>query len=300
MLFLGGKESSTLKEISETLGKETIDLYNTSDTRGNAIAKTMVRVRGSYALELMFRDYPGEIWVARKDSPMIIGVADGETYVASDVPAILKYTRNVYYIGNLEFARLVPGEAHFYDLNGDEIEKQTTEIKWDAEAAEKGGFEHFMMKEIHEQPKAVQDTLNSVIKDGAIDLSSVEITEDEIKNFEQIYIVACGSAWHVGMAAQYVLEDMADIPVRVELASEFKEVIGDRIASICSSHNVTIDYAFQDINDIPGTLPEGRTKPWGTGQAVLLKTNDTWYGMTYHEDVAAVKDSFKKMLEKRL
>ena len=153
---------------------------------------------------------------------MIIGIADGETYVASDVPAILEYSRNVYYIGNLEFAKLVPGEAHFYDLNGDEIEKQTTEIKWDAEAAEKGGFEHFMMKEIHEQPKAVQDTLNSVIKNGAIDLSSVEITEDEIKNFEQIYIVACGSAWHVGMAAQYVLEDIADIPVRVELASEFR------------------------------------------------------------------------------
>ena len=127
----------------------------------DAIAKTMVRVRGSYALELMFRDYPGEIWVARKDSPMIIGIA-------------------------------------------------------------KGGFEHFMMKEIHEQPKAVQDTLNSVIRNGAIDLSSVEINEDEIKNFEQIYIVACGSAWHVGMAAQYVLEDMADIPVRVELASEFR------------------------------------------------------------------------------
>ena len=188
----------------------------------DAIAKTMVRVRGSYALELMFRDYPGEIWVARKDSPMIIGITDGETYVASHVPAILKYTRNVYYIGNLEFAKLTPGEAHFYNLDGDEIEKQTTEIKWDAEAAEKGGFEHFMMKEIHEQPKAVQDTLNSVIKNGTIDLSSVEITEDEIKNFEQIYIVACGSAWHVGMAAQYVLEDIADIPVRVELASEFR------------------------------------------------------------------------------
>ena len=201
-----------------------VDYYYKKYSLGpiDAIAKTMVRVRGSYALELMFRDYPGEIWVARKDSPMIIGIADGETYVASDVPAILKYTRNVYYIGNLEFAKLTPGEAHFYDLNGDEIEKQTTEIKWDAEAAEKGGFEHFMMKEIHEQPKAVQDTLNSVIRNGAIDLSNVEINEDEIKNFEQIYIVACGSAWHVGMAAQYVLEDMADIPVRVELASEFR------------------------------------------------------------------------------
>ena len=157
----------------------------------DAIAKTMVRVRGSYALELMFKDYPGEIWVARKDSPMIIGVTDGETYVASDVPAILKYTRNVYYIGNLEFARLTPGEAHFFNLDGDEIEKQTTEIKWDAEAAEKAGFEHFMMKEIHEQPKAVQDTLSSVIKNNCIDLSSsVEITEEEIQKFEQIYIVA--------------------------------------------------------------------------------------------------------------
>ena len=188
----------------------------------DAIAKTMVRVRGSYALEVMFRDYPGEIWVARKDSPMIIGIADGETYVASDVPAILKYTRNVYYIGNLEFAKLTPGEAHFYNLDGDEIEKQTTEIKWDAEAAEKAGFEHFMMTEIHEQPKAVKDTLSSVIKNDAIDLSAVPLTDEEIKSYEQIYIVACGSAWHVGMAAQYVLEDLAQVPVRVELASEFR------------------------------------------------------------------------------
>ena len=188
----------------------------------DAIAKTMVRVRGSYALELMFKDYPGEIWVARKDSPMIIGVTDGETYVASDVPAILNYTRNVYYIGNLEFAKLTPGEAHFFNLDGDEIEKQTTEIKWDAEAAEKAGFEHFMMKEIHEQSKAVQDTLGAVIKDNAIDLSPVEFTEDEIRGLDQIYIVACGSAWHVGMAAQYVIEDLADILVRVELASEFR------------------------------------------------------------------------------
>ena len=188
----------------------------------DAIAKTLVRVRGSYALELMFKDYPGEIWVARKDSPMIIGITDGETYVASDVPAILKYTRDVYYIGNLEFARLTPGEAHFYNLDGDEIEKQTTRIEWDAQSAEKAGFEHFMMKEIHEQPKAVKDTLNSVIKDGSIDLISAGLTEEEIEKFDQVYIVACGSAWHVGMAAQYVLEDMADIPVRVELASEFR------------------------------------------------------------------------------
>ena len=174
------------------------------------------------ALELMFKDYPGEIWVARKDSPMIIGISDGETYVASDVPAILKYTRNVYYIGNHEFAKLMPGKAHFYNLDGDEVQKETVDIKWDAEAAEKAGYEHFMMKEIHEQPKAVSDTLNSVIKDGKIDLSAVGLTEEEIKRIEQVYIVACGSAWHVGMETQYVIEDLAEIPVRVELASEFR------------------------------------------------------------------------------
>ena len=201
-----------------------VDYYYKKYKQGpvDAIAKTMVRVRGSYALELMFRDYPGEIWAARKDSPMIIGIADGETYVASDVPAILKYTRNVYYIGNLEFARLTPGEAHFYNLDGDELEKETVEIQWDAEAAEKAGFEHFMMKEIYEQPKAVQDTLNSVIKDGRIDLSAVGLTDEEIKETEMIYVVACGSAWHVGMEAQYIMEDLAEIPVRVELASEFR------------------------------------------------------------------------------
>ena len=188
----------------------------------DAIAKTMVRVRGSYALELMFKDYPGEIWVARKESPMIIGVTEGETYIASDVPAILKYTRQVYYIGNREFARLLPGEAHFYNLNGEEIQKESTRIEWDAEAAEKAGFEHFMMKEIHEQPKAVADTLHSVVKNGQIDLSEVGLTEEEIRNISQIIITACGSAWHVGMEAQYVLEDLARVRVRGELASEFR------------------------------------------------------------------------------
>ena len=185
----------------------------------DAIAKAMVSIRGSYALELMFKDYPGEIWVARKDSPMIIGIADGETYVASDVPAILKHTRSVYYIGNLEFAKLTPGEAHFYNLDGDEVQKETVEIKWDAEAAEKAGYEHFMVKEIHEQPKAVEDTLHSIIKDGKIEIG---LSDEEIQAITQIYIVACGSAWHVGMQAQYVIEDLADVPVRVELASEFR------------------------------------------------------------------------------
>ncbi len=153
---------------------------------------------------------------------MILGVNDGDCYVASDVPAILKYTRNVYYIGNLEIGRLADGHITFYNLDGDEIEKELVEIKWDAKAAEKGGYEHFMMKEIHEQPKAVKDTLNSVLKDGKLDLSAVELTNDEIKKISQIYIVACGSAYHAGVVAQYVIEDLAKIPVRVELASEFR------------------------------------------------------------------------------
>ena len=187
-----------------------------------AVGHAMVRIRGSYALAMMFRDYPGEIFVARKDSPMILGVGNGESYIASDVPAILKYTRNVYYIGNQEMAHVKKGEITFYNLDGEEIEKELKTIEWDAEAAEKAGFEHFMMKEIHEQPKAVSDTINSVVKDGKIDLSEVGLDEDTIRNVSQIYIVACGSAYHVGMAAQYVFEDLARIPVRVELASEFR------------------------------------------------------------------------------
>ena len=188
----------------------------------DAINHAMVRIRGSYALAIMFKDYPEEIYVARKDSPMILGVSDGESYVASDVPAILKYTRNVYYIGNLEMARVRKGEITFYNLDGEEIQKQMKTIEWDAEAAEKAGFVHFMMKEIHEQPKAVQDTLSSVVKDGQIDLSEIGLTDENIQDIDQIYIIACGSAYHVGMAAQYVFEDMVRVPVRVELASEFR------------------------------------------------------------------------------
>lgn len=188
----------------------------------DALTHAMVRIRGSYALAIMFKEYPEEIYVARKDSPMILGVENGESYIASDVPAILKYTRNVYYIGNLEMARVRKGEITFFNLDGDEVEKRPKVIEWDAEAAEKAGFEHFMIKEIHEQPKAVADTLNSVLHDGMIDLNDVGLSEEEIRNISQIYIVACGSAYHVGMAAQYVLEDLARIPVRVELASEFR------------------------------------------------------------------------------
>ena len=188
----------------------------------DAINHSLVRIRGSYALAVMFKDYPEEIYVARKDSPMILGVGDGESFIASDVPAILKYTRNVYYIGNLEMAKVSKEEITFYNLDGEEIQKKMKTVDWDAEAAEKAGFEHCMMKEIHEQPRAVKDTLNSVLKDRKFDLTDIGLAEEDIRRTSQIYIVACGSAYHVGMVAQYVIEDLVKIPVRVELASEFR------------------------------------------------------------------------------
>ena len=188
----------------------------------DAIAKTLVRVRGSYALEVMFKDHPDEIYVARQQSPMIIGVQGDESFIASDVPAILKYTRDVYYIDNMEMARIRPGEVTFFNLDGDEVEKEATTVTFSAEAAEKGGFEHFMMKEIHEQPKVVADTIGKYVSGDKIDLSEVGITGEEAKDISQLYIVACGSAWHVGMEMQYIIEEMTDIPVRVELASEFR------------------------------------------------------------------------------
>lgn len=227
------------QEIREKLTRKGYHFYSQTDTEAlinyvdyyykkyhigpiDALAKTMVRIRGSYALAVMFKDYPGEIFVARKDSPMIIGVENGESYLASDVPAILKYTRNVYYIGNMEMARLSGADVTFYNLDGETIEKSPTEIKWDAEAAEKGGYEHFMMKEIHEQPRAVRDTIHSVVKDGVIDLGALGIDEEFVKALDTVHMVACGSAYHVGVAAQYVLEDLAKVRVRVELASEFR------------------------------------------------------------------------------
>ncbi|MDO4467168.1 MAG: glutamine--fructose-6-phosphate transaminase (isomerizing) [Bacillota bacterium] len=223
-------------ELKEKLMKNGYTFYSQTDTEvaiklidyyykkyGNcadSISKAMIRIRGSYALEVMFKNSPGEIWVARKDSPMIIGIKNGESFIASDVPAILKHTRNVYYIGNQEMACIQAGEAHFFNIDKDELTKELVEIKWDAQAAEKGGFQHFMMKEIHEQPKAVEDSLNSYLKeDNRIEIG---LSEEEIAEVDQITIVACGSAWHVGMVGQYVFEDLAKIPVRVELASEFR------------------------------------------------------------------------------
>ena len=200
-----------------------IDYYYKKYKMGpiDAINRTMVRVRGSYAVAIMFKDYPGEIWVARKDSPMIIGKSDDGVYLASDVPAILKYTKNVYYIGNLECARLEKDKVTFYDLNGDEISKELKTIEWDIAAAEKEGNEHFMIKEIYEQPEVIKKTINSFVN-SRIDFTGSGLTIDILKDINSVHIVACGSAYHVGVCAQYIIEGLARVPVRVDIASEFR------------------------------------------------------------------------------
>ena len=185
----------------------------------DSIASVMLRVRGSYALGIMFQDRPGVIYAARKDSPLILGQNDKGTFIASDVPAILAYTRSVYYIGNIELTR---DEITFYNIDREKIEKEKVEINWDAQAAEKGGYEHFMMKEIHEQPKAVRDTVNAYVKEDGINLSEVGIGDEFFRGLKRVYLIACGSAYHVGMAAKYVIEDLTDLPVEIDLASEFR------------------------------------------------------------------------------
>ena len=219
--------------------------YRKTGTPLEAISRAMLRIRGAYAFGIMFHDHPGKIFAARKDSPLIIGKSQTGCLIASDVPAILDKTRNVYYIGNHEIAELSQDEIHFYNIDREEIQKEQVEIKWDAESAEKGGYEHFMLKEIHEQPRAVRDTIGAYVKDGKIDLSETGLTDEKLQEIERIYIVACGSAYHVGMVGKYVIEELADIPVEVDLASEFRyrnpKLVKNSLVVIVSQSGETAD-----------------------------------------------------------
>ena len=210
-----------------------------------AISEFALHARGSYALAVLFKDFPGEIFAIRKDSPMVIGVTEGGALLASDVPAILKYTRNVYYTDNHEIVLLSKDGVAFYNLDREEISKTPTLISWDAEAAEKGGWEHFMLKEIHEQPEVVKNTVNYFLHDGKLDLSELQLSEDYLKGVSSITITGCGSAYHVGVVGQYVIEDIARIPVRVEIASEFryrKPVLGgNELVIVISQSGETAD-----------------------------------------------------------
>ena len=187
-----------------------------------ALVKVIHRVEGSYALGIIFADYPGGVYSVRKDSPLIVGKAEGGNLIASDVPAVLKYTRDVYFIENGEIARLTEDKIEFFNVDGEAIEKQSKHIDWDINAAEKNGYEHFMLKEIYEQPKAVKDTISPRIKDNQIVIEELGMTDDEIRAIKKIHIIACGSAYHTGVTSKYVFEGLARIPVEVDLASEFR------------------------------------------------------------------------------
>ncbi len=198
-----------------------LDYYYKGDPL-EAITKVIHRVEGSYALGVLFQDHPGVLYAVRKDSPLIVGQGQDGNLIASDVPAVLKYTREVCYIQNNEIAALTSDAITFYNIDGEEIEKEFNHVDWDADAAEKGGYEHFMLKEMFEEPKTVRDTLNPRIVGDKVVIEELGMSDDQIKSIQQIRIVACGSAYHTGVTASYVFEEMARIPVSVEVASEFR------------------------------------------------------------------------------
>lgn len=219
--YLGRKGYVFISQTDTEVVAHLLDYYYTGDPL-EALAKVLARVEGSYALGVMFQQHPGEIYAVRKDSPLIIGTSEDGNFLASDVPAILKYTRNIYYLENMDLVKLTADGIRFYNIDKEGIEKEMTVIDWNMEAAEKGGYEHFMLKEIYEQPKAVRDTLSPRIKDNEIVLDELNMSEEEIRSIKKIFIVACGSAYHAAMTGKYVIEGVAGIPVEIDLASEFR------------------------------------------------------------------------------
>lgn len=303
-------------ELKEKLKKQNYEFYSDTDTEVvtklvdyyykkydhnvlEALSKVMLRVRGSYALGIMFQDRPDVVYAVRKDSPLIVGTSEDGNYIASDVPAILRYTRNVYYIDNLEIAELSRDEIHFYNIDKEEIQKDKVTITWDAEAAEKGGFEHFMMKEIHEQPRAVRDTLTSYIVDNKINFDSVGLTEEEIQKLERIYIVACGSAYHVGAVAKYVFEDIAKIPVEFDLGSEFRY----RNPILVPNSMVVIISQSGETADSLAALREAKAKGVKTlaivnvvGSSIAREADNVLYTMAGPEIAVATTKAYSTQL----
>ncbi len=218
---LAGKGYEFLSETDTEVIAHMLDYYYKGDPL-DAISKVMHRMEGSYGLGIMFRDHPDEVYAVRKDSPLIVGTSPEGNLIASDVPAVLKYTRDVYFLENEEIVKLTRDGLHFYNIDEEELEKEATHIDWDMNAAEKGGYEHFMLKEMHEQPKAVKDTLTPRIKNGDVVIEELGMTDEEIRAIRKIFIVACGSAYHTGVTAKYIFEKLARIPVEVDLASEFR------------------------------------------------------------------------------
>ncbi|MDF2506092.1 glutamine--fructose-6-phosphate transaminase (isomerizing) [Clostridium sp.] len=267
-------------ELKEDLISKGYEFYSETDTevipnlidyyyKGNlleAVMKATSKIEGSYALGIMSVDEPGKVVAVRKDSPLIVGVGKGEYFIASDVPAILNHTRDIIYLNDKEFVEMTKDEIKFYSKEGKELKKDVHHVTWNADAAEKGGFEHFMIKEIHEQPKAIRDTMASRIVPGKpISIDNIALTKEQIENIERIYIVACGTAYHAGIIGKYVIEKMARIPVEVDIASEFRyrdPIFSDKTLLIVMSQS-------GETADTLAVLREAKAK----GVRVLAITN---------------------------
>ena len=219
--MLIGKGFEFISETDTEVIAHLVEYYYTGDMI-ETVAKVSSKVDGSYALGILCDDNPDTFVAVRKESPLIVGLGEGENFIASDIPAILTHTRDVYFLENNEIVVLKADDVKVYNSEGDEIKKYVFHVDWDISAAEKGGYEHFTFKEIMEQPKAIRDTVSPRIKDGRIVLDDITLTEEYIRSINKIYVIACGSAYHVGVVGKYVIEEMTRIPVEVTIASEFR------------------------------------------------------------------------------
>ncbi len=221
-----------------------LDYYYKGDLKA-AVMKTVSRLNGSYALGVVCADHPGELIAVKSASPLILGVGVGESFFASDVTALVGHTRNVIYLEDGEFASLTPEKITVFDCAGREINKTISRVVWDVEAAEKGGYEHFMLKEIMEQPRALKATIEPRVKDGEIVLDGVELTAEQLGDIRRVVITACGSAYHAGCVGRYVMEELCRIPVEAEVASELRyrnPLIGeDTLVIVISQSGETAD-----------------------------------------------------------
>ncbi|MEN2774224.1 glutamine--fructose-6-phosphate transaminase (isomerizing) [Acetivibrio clariflavus] len=245
--FLQTKGYQFFSETDTEVFANLIDYHYKGDIV-EAVIKSINEVEGSYALGVICRDCDSKFVAARKDSPLVVGLGEGENYIASDIPAILEYTRNVYILEDKEVAVLTSDSVKVYDNHGTERKKEVFKVNWDVSSAEKAGYEHFMIKEIFEEPKVIKDTINPRIKDGKISLDSINLTSEDLEKIEKIYIVACGTAYHAGVVGKYLIEKLARIPVEVDVASEFRyrdPIISDKnLVIIISQSGETLDTLF--------------------------------------------------------
>ena len=256
--FLEAKGVVFTSETDTEVVAQLLEFYYAGDLL-DAVFKVLHRIEGAYALGIVCADEPDKLIAVRKDSPLILGYGEGFQMLASDVTAVIQYTREVCYLDDGDVAVLTPGGVQVYDSLGQPEEKERSHVDWEISAAEKGGYEHFMFKEIMEEPKALKDTISPRIRDGKVVLDDLTITREDLEGMDRFYIIACGSSYHVGMAAKYILERLLRIPVEVTLASEFR---------YCGPSCRSVPWPWSSASrGRPSTPwpPCGRPSRWGPG-----------------------------------